>query len=326
MDFNPNDYNLLTYTHVDCDYYCASKIFTEEAAQFLQRCKDRFPTEMLAMIFFLSCCDVASKLEITLRKERLFENRQGEWAKILIQASKGISIRELFRHYYYYAIPGEADRSTVNLVVIGFDDIIDLNMKLAMEAETTTWFLNRLGLSGGIDFDERWTSEGTTDIVSRFITLHTQLKSQFPADSYLTLRNLHDWCVAEVGVRILPNRREYFWKYYLGLASSSVVNLQDDAVITETTAAVLAAAHTANMLFNNNAEKDDPGVYRDDGYHEYEELIDHQYELRNEALVGLNDLPLRDPPQAANDNGEELVSIGDDGSEESVSEHSDIEP
>ena len=128
----------------------------------------------------------------------MFENRQGEWAKILIQASKGISIRVLFRHYYYYAIPG--DRSTVNLVVIGFDDIDDLNMKLAMEAETTTWFLNRLGLSGGISNDERWTSEDTTDIVSRFITLHTKLKRQFPADSYLTLRNLHDWCLANIGV------------------------------------------------------------------------------------------------------------------------------
>jgi hypothetical protein len=43
-------------------------------------------------------------------------------------------------------------------------------------------------------------------------------------------------------------------------------NTEDDTVLEDRTAALMAAAHTVNMIFTESAEDDVPGEYQDDDY------------------------------------------------------------
>jgi hypothetical protein len=187
-----------------------------------------------------------------------------------------------------------------------------------MESDTTVWFLHRLGLTAGPCFGICWTSEETQITVGNYIRSHRHLQEKFPvqeagvpaATSPMSLSAFDRLFYNAIRVKILPDWRDYFWENYHYLCDQGMANVssygddntEDDTVLEDRTAALMAAAHTVNMIFTESAEDDVLGEYQDDDYLPVYVLEGQgmQEEYHNEEAQGAQEAEANEdaPPKA----------------------------
>ena len=280
MDDNSNEIEV-EYDN-DGNPSCLSRFYSKETKTFRALCLAKFPEDEVAESYFLACCDVASKWEVTLEKKAIFVG-QGEWAIVLMYASKGVSICQLFDKYLGTTInsPEKSDKSTVMMVARGCNGFEDEGIHQEMEVETTVWFLHRLGLTGGVCFGNRWSNKYTRIIINDYISLHRTLVQQFGTNvnagpgeqKTMTPLTLYEACHAFLDNAlkkdddvILNNFYDDFSYHflvdyhYLTSGESWPTTEQngpaDDTVLGDGTAALIAAAHVANLIRHGQAVGD----------------------------------------------------------------------
>jgi hypothetical protein len=345
---------------IDVDYdddgnpSCLSRLYSEETKTFHDLCLAKFPNEVVAESYFLACCDVASKWEVTVEKKAIFVG-QGEWAIVLMYASKGVSIFQLIDKYLGTTIISaeKSDKSTVMMVARGCNGFEDEGIRQEMEVETTVWFLHRLGLTGGVCFGNRWSNNYTRIIINDYISLHRSLVQQFGTNANagpgeqkaMTPRTLYEACHSFLDNAlkkddnddiILDNfYEEYFsdpflenYHYLTGAGVTWPTTEQngpaDDTMLGDGTAALIAAAHVANLVRHTQLD-DCAAEYQDEYFNKpYEEniqlaaLAEEAALERARAQIALEErVAARRIPAAVN--GANLIPDGEDSSMEEKS-------